>query len=74
MNEVATTPPTTKGIIKLTGAINLLLDGVERVLLEAKDGNEILAEAKDIDITEAIELGMLLFRRLPGLLSAYKSE
>jgi len=71
MNEVAITE---KGIIKLKGAINLLLDGVERVLLEAKDGSEILAEAKDIDITEAIELGMLLFRRIPGLLSAYKSE
>ena len=71
MNEVATT---TKGIIKLKGAINLILDGVERVLLEAKDGNEIIAEAKDIDITEAIELGMLLFQRIPGLLAAYKSE
>jgi len=71
MNEVATT---TKGIIKLKGAINLILDGVERVLMEAKDGNEIIAEAKDIDITEAIELGMLLFQRIPGLLAAYKSE
>jgi len=69
--EVVTT---NKGIIKLKGAINLILDGVERVLLEAKDGNEIIAEAKDIDITEAIELGMLLFQRIPGLLAAYKSE
>ena len=71
MNEIAVT---TRGIIKLKAAINMLIDGVERVLLEAKAGNEILEEAKDIDITEAIDLGMLLFRRIPGLIEAYKKD
>jgi len=74
MTEESLATTENKGIEKLKGAINLLLDGVERVLLEAKDGKEILAEAKDIDLAEGVQLGMLLFQRIPGLLSAYKSE
>tara|TARA_R110000824_G_scaffold96013_3_gene230439 strand:+ start:3622 stop:3843 length:222 start_codon:yes stop_codon:yes gene_type:complete len=70
MNEVVKT----RGIKELKEAVNLLIDGIERILVEAKDGKEIMAEIKDIDMSEGIELGMLLFQRIPGLLSAFQSE
>ena len=61
------------GIEKLGRAVDVLLDGVEVVLKEAKEGAQIVAEIKDLSMSEGLQILSKVVFRLPGLLRALQS-
>ena len=63
-----------KGIKELGEAVDMLMDGVERLLLEMKDGKKILAEMKDLDMAEGVQLAMKVMMRLPAMMEAMKKD
>ena len=63
-----------KGVKEVSEALDMLLDGVERLLVEVKDGKKIIDEIKDLDLAEGVQLAMQVMMRLPALLGAMKSE
>lgn len=66
--------PEKKGIKELKELLLHLLDAVELLAEDYKDGAEIIDEIKDIDMAEGVELAMLVLMRIPKLLEAFKKK
>lgn len=66
--------PEKKGIKELKEVLLHLLDAVELLAEDYKDGAEIIDEIKDIDMAEGVELAMLVLMRIPKLLEAFKKK
>ena len=63
-----------KGLKETKEALDAVLDSVERLLMEFKDGKKIMDELRDLEAAEYVELGMIVMMRVPALLEAFKKE
>lgn len=63
-----------KGLKETKEALDALLDSVERMLMEVKDGAKIMEELRDLQANEYVELGMIIMMRVPKLMDALKKD
>ncbi len=69
MGEVAK-----RDIKELKEMMGNLMDAVEVMAGDFKDGRKIMEEIKDIDMAEGMELAMMVMMRLPKLMDAFKKD